>query len=197
MLRRSSVFFSWAALVKVNTPCNDRIAIDAEKLVMGNGVIGIDLRGQPRIGEEVSGGVLPGAPTLIEDDLDVYPWVWASTKAIAIGAEVKLEVWTRMLVLAGPNILTIMSVQFPLGVKQTITLARFVALLEPLASPISNSPSVSIGRIYPHCWHPCEGKPTQRRREHLPVPSASSVNPLLSPLPFLRSRRDSKNSENS
>lgn len=141
------MFFSWAASVKVNTPCNDRIAIDAEKLVMGNGVIGIDLREQPRIGEEVSGGIWPGTPTLIEDDLDVYPWVWASIKAIAMGAEVKLEVWTRMLVLAGRNILTIMSVQFPLGMKQTITLARFVALLEPLASPISNSPSVSIGRI--------------------------------------------------
>src|SRR5262249_51513116 len=49
------------------------------------------------------------------------PRFLASTRAFAIGADVKLYACTRMLVLASPKAFTILSVQSSPGVKHTVT----------------------------------------------------------------------------
>jgi hypothetical protein len=105
---------------EIETPRDEGLAVDDDDLVMGNGMLGINLRGYALVGQEIGRGVFFGALALIEDDLYPDTPSVGLSSALAIGAEVKLYACTRMLDFASLSALTIRSVQFPPGVKQTV-----------------------------------------------------------------------------
>ena len=77
-------------LGEVEAPRPDGVPVDDHHLVMRNGVAGIDLRRHPLVGQEIRRRVCVPAAALIQDNLHAHARFWASTKAFAMGAEVKL-----------------------------------------------------------------------------------------------------------
>src|SRR6266498_5018773 len=56
----------------IERAADDDLPIDDDDLIMGNGMLGIDQRGDPRIGQEIGRRVFVGAVALVEDGFYVH-----------------------------------------------------------------------------------------------------------------------------
>jgi hypothetical protein len=79
----------------------------------------LEIHGDSCVVHEVRGAILLRSPVLVEDDRNLHPLLCASTKAFAIGAEVKEYAWTRISCLASLSSRTTASVAPPIEEKKT------------------------------------------------------------------------------
>ena len=74
---------------EVEAARNDGLAVDDHDLVVGDGVLGVDLRGDAGVNHEVRRRILLGPLALVEDDLNLDAPLVGIDRALAMGTLVK------------------------------------------------------------------------------------------------------------